>query len=407
MDPREQDISGTHSADSIFENISRGDKTLEDDMLRSPYLETLEKIDPNETQINRILRALAQQDIRGTGTVLEDLQFGAAVAFNVVLKLAKNDTHIRNKLYAALGSFETQSINEADKTMHDRHVAIGRSTSAIIETNLLFASLGSLEEDFIYRIIAREGRDPASQLDAMVGYRLVRMAIPWAETRRQYVLAKLSTALSDAGRSHSDEVQDGSEDTAFFDLVGGLEVEDRILEGLEECDSDIAILNIRLEQYIEYMAQSNSDDAKVAEQVTASLLEAMFNEFMSLQHLKLRDTLTIVGNTVILVHNSQGDFKCSVPLTDGEVIRGEVTEPNIMSVPSQDYVDAAASKDEKLLKRTRKKSSQPFGLTFLLDDVTILRKDGTMLTFDSSDSVYLPIQHQGLKFYRDPYSVHD
>jgi len=372
-----------------------------------------ERIDPNFTQLDRVLKSIALLDGLDARQTYRDLLDGASIAFRILLETEDDDEDIRAKLYAALGSFETQAINKSDQKTPDRQIAIGTSMQYILDNDLIFSALDTGEEQQVAQIMTEFQQDEKHQYDALRGYRLVRMIIPWAENRRQYVLKKLSalmniqpTTAEEGGDVH-EEVRDKVLESVFFDMVDRLEVEDRILDGLEECNEDIEHLNILRAEYLSYMAQSDITDPNLAEQTNSALLEAMFNEFMGLKNIKLRDTLTILGNSVVLIYDAKGDFKIAYALTDGEIIRGVVVEPNIMSVPSQAYVDAASAHDERLLKKIRNKSSEPFGLTFLLDKATIQKKDGSVLQFDSSDNVYLPIQHTGLTFYRDPLTIHD
>jgi hypothetical protein len=242
------------------------------------------------------------------------------------------------------------------------------------------------------------------------------MIIPWAENHRAYVSnterGQLLGIADSTGPSRRESTPDSDfekekAESDFFDIVGGLEYDMDTLEGLEDCTEDVTLLVASHLANVAYMAQGEMRDPNVAESVASALQEAYFTEFMSLKNLKLRDQVTIVGNTVLTLTNKEGEVVDIKVASDQSTIRGTIAEPTILTVFTQTFVDAAISGDEELKRVAEAEEINSFGATLLIDNFTSTSQNGTTIHFEEEYSVHVSIEHHGVKVYRDPYAYLD
>ncbi len=371
-----------------------------------------EHIDPNYMQLDRLLRMIALQDGSDAKQTYQDMMHGATIAYNVLLETAAEGEDVRTKLYSALGSLQTQAMNEADKKETNRPGAIGVALNDIIDDNIIFDSVDSSEGQFVFDMMSDLRKDGAGQYDALRGYRLVRLAIPWAEHRREYVVRKvldmqtrrypIKAPIEPKLIESINMPQKEEFEADFLEAIEGLEFDPHTLEGLEDCEKDIATLLTGHQTSLSYMSQSDISKSELFDDTTEALQESVLTHFMELPTLKLRDNISIIGNTSILVCDANGVAKTIYVISDQWTVQGILTEPSIMSVATQTYIDAIVSGDDKLSKKASKEKPNLYGLTLLVDNISVTKIDGTSLTIDAEDSAYVCIEHKGVKVYRDP-----
>jgi hypothetical protein len=419
MDPTEKELSKLDSMAETLQAIrSEYDNPIQFiTSMRRIFDMDGEHIDPNYTQLDRIMRMIALQDGADAWQTYQDMMHGACVAFELLMHTAKKGEDIRAKVYSGLGSLESLALNQADRYALNRPIAIGESLLTIYDNDLIFKStIATDEQEFIFGIITDLKKDLASQYDALRGYTLVRLIIPWAENHRAYVSntdrGQLLEIADSTGPSRPESTPDSDfekekAESDFFDIVGGLEYDMDTLEGLEDCTEDVTLLVASHLANVAYMAQGEMRDPNVAESVASALQEAYFTEFMSLKNLKLRDQVTIVGNTVLTLTNKEGEVVDIKVASDQSTIRGTIAEPTILTVFTQTFVDAAISGDEELKRVAEAEEINSFGATLLIDNFTSTSQNGTTIHFEEEYSVHVSIEHHGVKVYRDPYAYLD
>lgn len=401
---------------------SKIDPVIDDlELMRSGYKDTSEFVgsmqkvfehdaeysEPNFRQLDRILRLIALQDGRDARKAYRDMHIGASIAFEVLLETAGMGEDIRATLYGALSALESQAIKTADKDRTYPTFAVGEALNKILQNNLMFDAINGSEEAFIFHTMAEFNGDLASQYDARRGYSLVRMAIPWAQNRRkrliQQMLNRNSTKIpeSDPPISIGDTSYDAFTETTFQDMISDFEYDAHTLEGLDDCEQDIATLLKAHHTNIANIGRFGIDDSDTVKDVIDALQKLYFDKFMTLPNLKLRDYVTIVGNTEVAVYTENNEYVTTYIIDNSSTIRGNLAEPVISDIFSQSYIDKTI-KQRKKSKTTKPRDLNILGATLLLDKTSILRADGSNVEISPEHCTYVSIEHRGVKVYRDP-----
>lgn len=371
---------------------------------------TSEHINPNSKQIDRLLRLIAYQDGRDATNAYEDMMVGANMAFEELLLGADDEDALRTRLYSALGSLESQALTNANVGETYPVFAIGESLNGILQNEPIFDDIDSRDEAHVFHTLADIKGDLASQYDALRGYSLVKMVIPWSEHRRKAIIRKIlrdNRGWSGANKASSDLAgadQKAAYKASFLELVSDLEYDTHTLEGLIDCKMDIATLLEAHHSNVANVGKFDMDDSDAVDKAIDVTQKLYFDNFMALPNLKLRDYVTIVGNTEVAVFTAKKEYVTTYIVDSNSTIRGYLSEPVVSDTFSQSYVDRAIS------QRKKPENSNPediniFGATLLLDNISILRADGASVDINHEHYTYVSIGHKGVKVYRDPLAI--
>ena len=418
MNASEREVFGIEPADGVLRDLLKRHGSEPIGFALDARLKLQSSL-ANYMQMDRLTALAVAPGTEGYDQSVKDFYSGAAIAYKVMCEIGdKADMH--NELYSALGTLESyvRRRDGADAIARKMPSAMAE----LFETDPHFAVLDGEEEVILADIVSAMTDDddnPERLLDMTRGYKMVRMAIPWAHTRRRAdidaVLARsrhyqppqepkvlIDEAPEKIAFSASDEdIAVQNDLVEFWNVVGDITPDRRPLDGLQLCSDDIDSLQQLFKELLSKVPTKHLDNPSKAPEVFANIAMKMGDQLEYFAQLRDKDELTIFGDMTVLIFSDHYELLYVLSMNGTSTIRGVMADIDVRLVPTQQYVDDNAYRESKNQSPISDDDCEP-GVGLLLDRVIIADAQGRTIHFEENELVLVPIHYRDVQVYRDP-----